>query len=312
MSELKIRPISEQLQKIAVEELNEVPERIDADIEAVRTWIKQQPHLRARDDDQFLIAFLRGCKYSLEKVKGKIDKFYTFRTKYPECFGAFDVDDEDVRRIINAGVFLVLPSPLGEHGPRIILIRQGALSADKYTMEQFGRTASYIQEITIRDDDNTLISGMISIIDLEGCTAAHVVQMMPSVMKKLSVQAEEAVPWRPKQQHFIHTPSGFEVVFNMFKPLMSKKQQERISVHADNLDSLFDKIPQRYLPVEYGGENGTIPEIIAQMHKQLDEYREYFRENVNYGTDENLRVGKPIDFDGLFGVEGSFRKLEVD
>ncbi|XP_053962517.1 retinaldehyde-binding protein 1-like [Anastrepha ludens] len=312
MALLNVRPISKELQQIAIKQLNEVPERIGADIEALRTWIQQQPHLRARDDDQFLLSFLRGCKFSLEKAKSKIDKFYTLRTKYPEFFGAYDADEAIVRTLINAGLILLLPTPLNESGPRIILIHLGGLPADKYTFEQFSRAVSHLQEIIIRDDDYAIISGMISIIDVEDCTPAHVMQMTPSIMKKMSIHAEEAVPLRPQQQHFIHIPSGFEAFFNLMKPLMTKKQQERISVHADKLDRFYDHVPQRYLPVEYGGDNGTIKDIIDYTNKQLDEYREYFKENLNYGTDESLRMGKPIDFDNLFGVEGSFRKLEVD
>uniref|UniRef100_A0A0K8UE77 Alpha-tocopherol transfer protein n=1 Tax=Bactrocera latifrons TaxID=174628 RepID=A0A0K8UE77_BACLA len=209
-------------------------------------------------------------------------------------------------------IILLLPKPLHEHGARIILIRQGALPADKYTIEHFIRAASHLQEIIIREDDHAIISGMISIVDIEDCTTGHVMQMTPSVMKKMSVHAEEAVPLRPKQQHFIHTPSGFETVFNAMRPFMSKKQQNRISVHAEKLDRFYEHVPRSYLPVEYGGNNGTIAEIINYTNKQLDEYRAYFKENKNYGTDESLRSGKAIDFESLFGVEGYFRKLEVD
>lgn len=103
MSQLSVRPLNAQLQAAAIKELNEVPQRVAADIETLRSWIQQQPHLRARDDDQFLLAFLRGCKFSLEKAKSKIDKFYTLRTKYPEFFTINDVDEEKVRELINTG-----------------------------------------------------------------------------------------------------------------------------------------------------------------------------------------------------------------
>jgi len=100
---VKIRPISAELQKVAIEELNEDPARIPDDIEALKTWIKQQPYLKARTDDQFLLAFLRGCKYSLEKAKSKIDKYYTLRTRYPEMFTINDVKDPRIREILNLG-----------------------------------------------------------------------------------------------------------------------------------------------------------------------------------------------------------------
>ena len=51
----QIRPLSEELQKIALEELNEVPERLEDDIEAIRKWIGQVSYMRSRDDDQFIV-----------------------------------------------------------------------------------------------------------------------------------------------------------------------------------------------------------------------------------------------------------------
>lgn len=98
-----IRPLSAELQKAATEQLGEVPSRIADDLEALKTWIKQQPHLKANTDDQFLISFLRGCKYSLEKAKKKIDRFYTLKTKFPEIFNAPNVDDSRFRELVKLG-----------------------------------------------------------------------------------------------------------------------------------------------------------------------------------------------------------------
>lgn len=84
-------------------------------------------------------------------------------------------------------------------------------------------------------------------------------------------------------------------------------------IYGSNYEKLFDTIPQKYLPKEYGGENGSIPELIADFEKKFWEFRDYIRESeLNYGTDESLRLGQPIDFESLFGMEGSFRKLNVD
>lgn len=66
------------------------------------------------------------------------------------------------------------------------------------------------------------------------------------------------------------------------------------------------------MPKEYGGKNGSIPEIIRTWDRKLDDYRDYFKANINYGTNEKLRPGKALNFDSLFGVEGTFRTLNID
>jgi hypothetical protein len=76
---LKIRPLSDELQKMACDELNEIPERIPGDIEILRNWLRQNSHIKSREDDQFLVGFLRGSKCSLEKAKKKIESFYLCR-----------------------------------------------------------------------------------------------------------------------------------------------------------------------------------------------------------------------------------------
>jgi hypothetical protein len=81
-----VRAIHPDLAKLAQNECNEPtsPDRIDDDLKAIRDWLVTNPHIRAKTDDQFLIAFLRGCKYSLERVKVKLDTYYTVRTAIPE------------------------------------------------------------------------------------------------------------------------------------------------------------------------------------------------------------------------------------
>lgn len=83
---VNIRPISKELALKAEKELFEKPERIQEDVDALRTWIAKTPHLKARTDDQTLVNILRGCKYSLEKAKVKIDTFYTVRSAFTEAF----------------------------------------------------------------------------------------------------------------------------------------------------------------------------------------------------------------------------------
>ncbi|XP_073811544.1 retinol-binding protein pinta-like [Musca autumnalis] len=307
-----VRPLPPGLQKVAIEELHEDPARVNDDIQALKTWIEQQPHLRARTDDQFLLAFLRGCKYSLEKAKSKIDKYYMLRSKFPELFSLRDIDDPKIQEIIKLGIGLSLPTPLNGDGPRIVIIRNGCYDPEKHSFGDIMRVFQAWNEITMWEDDYAIVNGFVHIADLKNWGKQHFFQMTPSLMKKMTVYSEEALPLRPKSSNFINVPSIFESLFNIVKPMMSEKQLNRMVVYGSNLDKFYEKVPLKYLPKEYGGENGSIPEIIADWEKKFQEYRDYFKEDAKYGTDEHLRPGKPIDFNNLFGMEGSFRKLNVD
>lgn len=83
-------------------------------------------------------------------------------------------------------------------------------------------------------------------------------------------------------------------------------------VYGQNYENIKDNIPPKYLPTCLGGNNGTTEEILNDFDHKWMAYEHYFEDSVNYGTNEVLRPGKPIDFDTLYGLGGSFRKLDVD
>lgn len=98
-----LRKISQSLQLKAVHELNESPSNIAHEIDELKKWIQQTPHLNARTDDQFLLTFLRGSKHNLIKAKTKIEMFYTCRTAMPEIMMNRDPLDPHLREVIRLG-----------------------------------------------------------------------------------------------------------------------------------------------------------------------------------------------------------------
>ncbi|XP_023159919.2 alpha-tocopherol transfer protein isoform X2 [Drosophila hydei] len=307
---LSIRPLSAALALKAQQELGEVPERVPEDIETMRIWISKQPHLKAREDAQFLVAFLRGCKYSLEKTKLKLDNFYAMRGAVPELYKNRFVGEKQLS-ILKTACLLRLSQPLQVDGPRIHISRYAQYDSSKYSIAEVMQVNTMLGEIQIREDDNAMVSGFVEIIDMKGVTAGHMFQFDPVLIKKLAVLGDKALPYRPKGFHFINAPTIAEKAMSIAKSLMSDKIRKRFHIHS-KLDSLYKYVPKEYLPIEYGGTNGNIQDIVDTWTKKLLEYTEFFQQDVNYGTNEKLRSGQPINAETLFGIEGSFRKLDID
>lgn len=159
---VNIRPLSSSLTTKARDELNEKPERINEDLNVLRQWIAKSPHLRSRIDDQFLIAFLRGCKYSLERAKEKLDMFYTVRTMSPELIRTRDPENPRTRAIIRLGVGVPLPYTETPDSPRIILVRPAAYDPAQFSIEEVIRVSTMANDIMMIEDDNFVIGGQVS------------------------------------------------------------------------------------------------------------------------------------------------------
>ncbi|XP_042874965.1 alpha-tocopherol transfer protein-like isoform X2 [Penaeus japonicus] len=303
--------LSEELIQRAKDELGEDPARRAQDIEHIREWLKHQPHIRARTDDWTILRFLRGCKFSLEKTKEKLDMFYTCKSLCPEWYTNRDPQDKKMREILELGVMLPLPG-YDHLGRKVVFGRWGIYDPNKVSMNEVMKMGSIIFDVMLQEDEQASVTGVVLAGDCTGLTLTHAVAYTPAMAKKSMVLWQDGYPMRPKGLNYIHTPAAFDTVFSIFKSFMKEKMKKRIHIHGSDLESLHKEVPKEILPVEYGGTNGTIEEIKNYWLQRVDARRDWLLEDEKYGVDESKRPGKAKTSADLFGIEGSFRKLNVD
>ncbi|XP_055856047.1 uncharacterized protein LOC129919218 [Episyrphus balteatus] len=307
---LNIRNISPELEIKARDEINEVQTRITEDISQIRDWIKKQPHLTARIDDQFLLSFLRGCKYSLEKTKSKIDSYYTIRSLSPEIFLNKQINEKTMN-LFKLGPFLPLLKPLSTDGCRIHLVRYGHIDFDIFSAEDLMKINVRILDIQLFEDDNVFIGGIQCVVDMSSLSLKKILKFDFVLIKKITIFFEKAAPYRIKGIHLINFPKECLYIINTLSSIMPKKIKKRFILHS-SLESLYEYIPMKNLPQEYGGENGNLEDTILYWEKLFLQYEKFFEQDLKYGVNEKLRVGPIVSLESVFGLEGSFRKLEVD
>uniref|UniRef100_A0A1I8P560 CRAL-TRIO domain-containing protein n=1 Tax=Stomoxys calcitrans TaxID=35570 RepID=A0A1I8P560_STOCA len=308
----QIKPLPDDFQEIATRELGEVTSRIPEDLEDLKSWIEQQPHLKACTDDQFLVQFLRGSKYSLEKAKRKIDQFYTLRTKYPEFLLTCDVDEPIFRKIHNTSSGVVLPTPLNGNGPRIVYLRPN-FAPDDFTATSICQYMFTLVETLLLSDSYACVHGFIFLIDNTLTLVSHFTTLVtPNLVSKIFSFMEKAFPIRIKGIYFFNISPVVEKLAKLLLPYIPEKIRNRVHFCGNNLEDLRDYVPKKYFPQDCGGGNGSVDDLVRDYNKVWDEYREYFRRNSEFGTDESLRCGESYQIVDEFGVGGSFRKLNVD
>ncbi|KAL7018235.1 hypothetical protein ACKWTF_010684 [Chironomus riparius] len=239
--------------------------------------------------------------------------FYTVRTHAPELVGKRDGLDERTLEILRLGVIVPI-SKSQPDGPVIEIIRPGSYDAEKFHIEEILRAFMLINDLMLIENDNLAVVGSLSIIDLKNVTLGHLLQMQPSIIKKMTMLSQEGSPIRQKGIHYVNTPPGFEKVFNIFVSFMNEKMKKRVFVHGNDMESLFKSgIPKDILPKEYGGECESIDAIVQHWEQKIKDNYERLVEDVKlYKVDERKRIGKTKNPESLFGIDGTFRKLEID
>ncbi|KAF5280972.1 hypothetical protein FQR65_LT14896 [Abscondita terminalis] len=305
-----VRPISFQLQAQAIKEINEVPKRIPEDIITVREWLKKQHHLKAYDDDQTLLNFLRCCKFSLQNTKNKLDSLYTTKTIVPELFNNRDPLSAEIQRVLEAGLIYVLPK-LEDNGPRIIIWNMAKCNPDTMSYITLIKISCMFIDVLLMEDDHSIISGVLFWADLKDCPVKYATQFTPTNLKKHMHIIEKALPLRIKGLHFTNCPSVIEYVYHVMKSLSLSKLMQRMSLY-NNIESFYSIVPQRLMPKEYGGDNDSMENLKGVWKEKLENRREWFLRDSEYKSNEPLRPGGPKTISDIFGIKGSFRKLTID
>lgn len=279
----------EDLAKAAKDNLGEDKARLQDDIKALKSWIKKSPHLHSiRQDDDYLTMFLRGCKFSLERTKEKLDFHHTVRGSLPTWFDNWDPRQQQLQTILKTGMYLPLRG-YDKHGRGVVLMRNGASDPNTSKQEDEFKVSTMIMERAFDGDAQASINGVVLIQDMAGMTASHALKMNPVVAKKAMTVWQDAYPTRPKALHFINMPPVIESVYKMFEGFQKEKMKARNHVHPKgDLSKMQEDVGLDILPKEYGGTNGTIAELTDYWVKEMDEKRDWLIEQTRSTGQQNL------------------------
>lgn len=114
-------PILKQIAKIARDELREEDGLRDEALKQMRAWLKQNKDVKnVRDDQSFLLRFLRSKKYSILMAQQQLLKYLNLRQVLCNYVTGLDFLSPNLQHLINLGYMFV--SPLrDDYGRRIII-----------------------------------------------------------------------------------------------------------------------------------------------------------------------------------------------
>ncbi|XP_073942089.1 alpha-tocopherol transfer protein-like isoform X2 [Choristoneura fumiferana] len=275
-------PITEKFYKEKAEtELRETPEVVEKAIQELRELLKEEKSLNiAIDNDDFLIRFLRPCKFYAESAFKKIQSYYKFRQTYEHY--CRDLMPSAVRSAFDHSIISIL-APRDQHGRRIMFVESGKnWNAHDCPLSDVFRGVQMALEAAMTEP-RTQICGVNVILDMKGLSFSQVLQFTPSFAKMVVEWAQDCTPIRLKAVHILNQPYIFNMVFALFKPFFREKLRSRIHFHGSDMESVKRYVDGRALRQRHGG---TLPEIEVSgelLWKMLSHYEEEFKLANSYG-----------------------------
>ncbi|KAG7196747.1 hypothetical protein KM043_014006 [Ampulex compressa] len=291
------------------EELKKNPDLKEADVQILREWCDKQPYLPDITNAE-LALFLHSNYYRLEPTKATIDTYYTVRSHVPEFFSNRDpLGSKELRKSFQTVCNMILDGTTKE-GHKIIFGRLIDYEPSNYVYNDGMKYLNMVIDLWLHTEGTT--QGHVILFDVKNVAFGHVGRLSPLGLKKFLYYLQEGLPVRLKGLHFMNTSPVMDVILNMMKPFMKKELLDMLHMHS-TMDSLENFISLDILPNEVGGSAGPLKSLHEAQIKQLENNRAWFQEEEQTKrVNESLRPGKGKTATDLFGVEGSFKKLDID
>ncbi|KAF5284661.1 hypothetical protein FQR65_LT13492 [Abscondita terminalis] len=296
------------------------------DVDVVVGWLKTQSHLPEIFDEGVIKRFLLLNKCRIEIVKKKIDMYYTVRSMIPE-FYCHNPNGPTMQKVMDTIYFVPLPK-LTKDFCRIVIVKAKDLNVENFDAVAFIAHTLNVAEFRLRQD---FYHKEIQMYDLGGLKLGHLTKFTPSLIKKISFVVEvvtipvalkffSSMFFFPFQKvfsniiaaiHLVNVPNFIDTFFVVLKKTLNPKLAERLFVHKD-CESLLKTVSKDVLPIDYGGCEKNLDELSEEWRKTFVEFDGLFKHLRELRVNEKLR-SEPLPFENdLFGVEGTFKQLNID
>ncbi|XP_044261175.1 alpha-tocopherol transfer protein-like [Tribolium madens] len=279
----------------------------EEDVKALMEWVNKQPHLPQINEIQSIL-FLQSCYFRNEVAKTAIDTYFTVKTFCFDLFGGRYPLQSPLKESLNVALFAFLPKKTPE-GNTIIFMKLMDLNPENYNFSVQVKYFDMVCMLSLHQEGTS--NGHIIVIDMKELVFGHITKLGPLEIKKFLYYLQEAMPLRLKGLHYFNTVPFMDKILALMKPFMKKELLNMLYLH-NTVDDLAKFVPKECLPQEYGGSVEPTHVIHEKIKNKLRENCAFFDWEDKQTVDESKRPGKPKRVSDIFGVEGTFKKLELD
>lgn len=283
--DLQLDPPGPEAKAFALKELRETEENVKEATAALRKYLEEDKTIYFKTDDDFLLIFLRPCKFYAKSAYELMKRVAEFKEKNASLFNNLLPEDEK-QAFLENNVVNVLKGR-DQKNRRVLIVNSGkSWDPSKVSSDQILRLFYLIHEVAMLEPE-TQIYGTVVIMDFDGLSMKQVVGLSPSFSMKLLNFIQDAMPLRLKEVHIVKQPFLFNMVWQMFKPFVREKLKKRMFFHGSKMSSLHAYLEPSHLPKNYGGDLPEITYTSADWYPVLLKHEDKIKEWNSTGVRKN-------------------------
>ncbi|EFA05232.2 alpha-tocopherol transfer protein-like [Tribolium castaneum] len=282
-------------QRIHTKKIFNESENVERDLEEIKQWLREQPHLPDSWDDSRLLTFLRGCRFSLPQCKKKLEMYFTVRSTMPELFSNRNIANPGLQEVLDVADGAVLPHLTPDCG-RVSIIRAARPHFETPTPSEFFKLVFMIGDLRLELEEFG-VPFDVYILDAGFPWFGHFLKVSPFLFRKAFICIQEAYPVVIKEVHIVNANSFIDFAISSIKPFLNESLRNAIHVHR-NVETLYDFVPRDILPEEYGGSGGKLTDLKQSWIRELEKSTQWFEEQ----EDIKASIKSTSFWSGFFGL----------
>lgn len=287
---------------------NVTQKALDEMVASVQEWYQKQPHLpQGLLHDRMIIGHLITRGFSVEQCKEKIDNYFGARNKMPDVLLGRSPFPPNMERYLREGFWIVPPMKTKENH-RVLMFR---IVNPDFLVLDVTKLGFMMGDYRIF---NEVTHGDHWVLDFSNATLNHAMQFTPMLISKIYYFITACYAIKIKGIHLVNVPVFGHSILALFKKIMKPKHAERLHLY-EGFDKIFNVLPRDIFPSDIGGTaNTTVQELSDAWCETLmsESWKRFYAyQEKHFFADESKRI-TPSKMTDEFGVEGTFRKLELD
>ncbi|XP_047023637.1 alpha-tocopherol transfer protein-like [Helicoverpa zea] len=282
------------------EKLNNVKQE---DVRKLIEWLSEQAHLPHQHITELdVILAYHSCACDVDVTKRVIDVNYTLKTLFP-FYQDRKIDD---RLELAFETWLIYPmKTTTKRGFWPIYCE--LLDADPKKFDYGDVIKAFFMVMDLWQYEEGTVPGVAIIVNLDRVSLGHISRINLTVAQQFFYFLQEAMFVCLKEFHFINAPVFVDKLLSMVKPFMKDELLDILKVHQADTNTLEEFITTQDLFKE------NKKNLKDEICNKLQANHKFFEEEALKRVDETKRPGGPKSLSTFFpGLEGSFKKLEID